>query len=358
MKKVLSLLIAVVLAMSITACGVGGTAASPAPAAPEADAQEEKKEDTASDTEDADNKEENSDDAGKHYTIGICQLVQHVALDSATKGFRDAIVEKLGEDAVTFNEQNAAGDSAQCTTICTGFVSDGVDLILANATPALQAAASSTTDIPVLGTSITEYGVALSIDNFNGTVGGNISGTSDLAPLDQQAKMVEELFPDAKNVGIVYCSAEANSVYQADTVKATLEADGLSVKVYTFADSNDVASVTQSACDENDVLYIPTDNTAASCTEAINNVALPAKTPIVAGEEGIAKGCAVATLSIDYYELGKTTGEMAVRILTGEEEISVMPIEYYKNPVKKYNADICDKLGIKIPDGYVAIEGE
>ena len=344
-RKMLSLSLAAVMALSLTACGVGGTAE--APAASEA-AVEETVETAAV--------EAAEEVADAHYTVGICQLVQHVALDAATQGFKDAIVEKLGEDAVTFDEQNAAGDSAQCTTICTGLVSDGVDLILANATPALQAAASSTTEIPVLGTSITEYGVALSIDGFNGTVGGNISGTSDLAPLDQQAKMIEELFPEAKNVGILYCSAEANSVYQADTVKAALEADGLKVTVYTFADSNDVASVTQSACDENDVLYIPTDNTAASCTEAINNVALPAKTPIVAGEEGIVKGCGVAALSIDYYELGRTTGEMAVKILTGETDIATMPIEYYNNPVKVYNPEICDKLGIKIPEGYIAIE--
>lgn len=346
-RKLLSLSLAAMMVMSMTACGVGGTAETnevkEAAEATEAPAETQAAE-TAEETTEA------------HYTVGICQLVQHVALDAATQGFKDAIVEKLGEDAVTFDEQNAAGDSAQCTTICTGLVSDGVDLILANATPALQAAASSTTEIPVLGTSITEYGVALSIDGFNGTVGGNISGTSDLAPLDQQAKMIEELFPEAKNVGILYCSAEANSVYQADTVKAALEADGLKVTVYTFADSNDVASVTQSACDENDVLYIPTDNTAASCTEAINNVALPAGVPIVAGEEGIVKGCGVAALSIDYYELGRTTGEMAVKILTGEADIATMPVEYYNNPVKVYNPEICDKLGIKIPEGYTAIE--
>ncbi|MBP5297977.1 MAG: ABC transporter substrate-binding protein [Lachnospiraceae bacterium] len=350
-RKSMSLLLALFMAMSLVACGVGGTSETTKEAA-EPKASETAETATA---EPAPAEEAAEESADVHYTVGICQLVQHVALDAATQGFKDAIVESLGEDAVTFDEQNAAGDSAQCTTICTGLVSDGVDLILANATPALQAAASSTTEIPVLGTSITEYGVALSLDDFNGTVGGNISGTSDLAPLDQQAKMIEELFPEAENVGILYCSAEANSVYQAETVKAVLEADGLNVKVYTFADSNDVASVTQSACDDNDVLYIPTDNTAASCTEAINNVALPAGVPIVAGEEGIAKGCGVAALTIDYYELGRTTGEMAVKILTGEADIASMPIEYYANPVKVYNPDICDKLGVEIPEGYTAI---
>ena len=290
----------------------------------------------------------------KKYIVGICQLVQHQALDAATKGFKDALTEEFG-DKVVFEEQNASGDSAQCTTICTGFASENVDLILANATPALQAAASSTKDIPILGTSITEYGVALSIKDFNGTVGGNISGTSDLAPLTKQAQMVQELVPDAKNVGILYCSAEANSEYQTKVVKKELEDAGLNVSVYTFSDSNDVASVTKSACDSNDVIYIPTDNTAASCTEAINNVATTAKVPIVTGEENMCKGCGIATLSIDYYELGVTTGKMAAKILNGED-ISKMPIEYYENPVKKYNKKLCDLYGIKIPDGYEEIK--
>ena len=186
-------------------------------------------------------------------------------------------------------------------------------------------------------------------------MGGNVSGTSDLAPLDQQAAMILELFPDAKKVGILYCSAEPNSVYQSDVVKAELEKSGVTVSVYTFADSNDVAAVTATACDENDVLYIPTDNTAASCTEAINNVAEPAGVPIIAGEEGICAGCGVATLSINYYDLGVTTGKMAAKILTGEANISKMPIEYFPDPVKKYNPAICEALGITVPEDYVAI---
>ena len=317
-KKITALLCAVVMVLSLAACGSNG--------------------DKASDS--------------KHYTIGICQLVQHEALDAATKGFRDAITDALGAENVTFDEQNAAGDSATCATICNGFVSSGVDLILANATGALQAAAAATKDIPILGTAVTEYGVALGIDNFGGTVGGNISGTSDLAPLDQQAAMITELFPDAKNVGIIYCSGEANSVYQADVVKAALEKSGCTVNVYKFADTNDVVSVTAAACDANDVLYIPTDNTAASCAEAIKSAA---KKPIIAGEEGICKGCGVATLSIDYYELGRTTGEMAVKILKGEADISTMAIEYYPNPVKKYNAEMATAYNVTIPSDYEAI---
>ena len=293
--------------------------------------------------------------AEETYTVGICQLVQHEALDAATKGFCDALTDALG-DKVTFIEQNASNDIPTCTTICSGLVAEDVDLILANATPALQAAATATDTIPILGTAVTEYGVALDIENFDGTVGGNISGTSDLAPLDQQAAMLLELLPEAKTVGILYCSAEANSVYQAQVVQSCLEEAGVEVKIYTFADSNDVSTVTATACDECDALYIPTDNTAASCAEAINNVAEPAGVPIVAGEEGICKGCGIATLSINYYDLGYTTGQMAVKILTGESDISEMPIEYFPNPVKKYNPTLCESLGITVPEDYVAIE--
>ena len=331
MKKALVLLLALAMVLSLAACG-SAPASTPAeePAAAPAAAE------------------------GEVYTVGICQLVQHVALDAATQGFKDALTDALG-DKVQFVEQNAANDIPTCATIVNGFVSDGVDLILANATPALQAAVAATDSIPILGTSVTEYGVALDIKDFNGTVGGNVSGTSDLAPLDQQAAIILELFPEAKTVGILYCSAEPNSVYQADVVKAELEKSGVTVSVYTFADSNDVAAVTATACDENDVLYIPTDNTAASCTEAINNVAEPAGVPIIAGEEGICAGCGVATLSINYYDLGVTTGKMAAKILTGEANISEMPIEYFPDPVKKYNPAICEALGITIPEDYVAI---
>ncbi len=290
----------------------------------------------------------------KTFTVGICQLVQHPALDAATKGFQDALTEALG-DRVKFDSQNASGDIATCATIVNGFVASKVDLIMANATPALQAASAATAEIPVLGTSITEYGVALDIKGFNGTVGGNVSGTSDLAPLDQQAAMFNELLPDAQNIGILYCSAEANSVYQADVVKAELEKMGKNVTIFTFADSNDVATVTGSACAECDALFIPTDNTAASCAEAINNVAEPAGVPIIAGEEGLCTSCGIATLSINYYDLGVTTGKMAAKILTGEAKISEMPIEYFQNPVKKFNPALCESLGITVPAGYEAI---
>ena len=287
----------------------------------------------------------------KVYNIGICQLVTHDALDAATQGFKDAVEEGLGKDNVVFNEQNAAGEANTCTTIVNDFVSKNVDLIMANATPALQAAANSTVDIPILGTSITEYGVALEIEDFTGTVGGNISGTSDLAPLEEQAQMILDIVPDAKEVGIIYCSAEANSAYQVKKVKEFLEGKDITVKEFPFSASSDVAQVAEAAtaCD---AIYIPTDNTAASCTETINNVVLPTKTPIIAGEEGICKGCGVATLSISYYELGKKTGEMAVEILKDGKDISTMAIAYDEKPVKKYNPTICKELGIKAPKGF------
>ena len=292
--------------------------------------------------------------SGDSYTVGICQLVQHAALDAATQGFEDALTAEFG-DNVKFDFQNAQGDSATCATIANGFVSSGVDLIMANATPALQAAQSATNEIPVLGTSVTEYGVALGLTDFSGTVGGNISGTSDLAPLDQQAAMIQELFPDAKSVGLLYCSAEPNSVYQCDVIEGYLTEEGYTVARYAFTDTNDVTSVAQTAADNSDVIYIPTDNTAASNTEAIANVVIPAKVPVVAGEEGICSGCGVATLSISYYDLGYATGEMAAKILADGADVSAMPVEFAPNVTKKYNAANCEALGITPPSDYVAI---
>ena len=292
-----------------------------------------------------------ADKSGKTYTIGICQLVQHEALDAATDGFKKALKDKLG-DKVKFDEQNAAGDAPTCSTICTSFVTNNYDLILGNATAALQAAVSATDSIPVLGTSVTDYGTALDISDWNGVTGKNVSGTTDLAPLDQQAKCIKELFPDAKNIGIIYCSSEPNSIYQSTTITKYLEDEGYKIKEYTFADSNDVASVTKSACDASDVIYIPTDKTAASCTEAINNVAGPAKTPIFAGEEGIANGCGVATLSISYYDLGYETGEMAYDILVNGADITKMEVKTAPKFTKEYIADRADDLKVTVPDDY------
>ena len=292
--------------------------------------------------------------AAETYTVGICQLVQHVALDAATQGFQDALTEKLG-DQVKFEYENASGESVNCTSIVSNFIAHEVDLIMANATAALQAAQAGTGDIPILGTSITDYATALDMDNWNGVTGVNISGTSDLAPLDGQAAMIKELFPDAKNIGLLYCSAEANSAYQIEVITGYLTEMGYTCTEYAFADSNDVASVTEKACADSDVIYIPTDNTAASCTEAIRNVVEPAGIPVVAGEEGICSGCGVATLSISYYDLGYATGEMAYEILVNGANVAEMPIQFAPNFTKKYNAELCEILGVTIPEDYVAI---
>ena len=316
MKRIIALALAVLMLASLAACGGSGS--------------------------------------GK-YKVGICQLVQHPALDAATQGFQDALTEKLG-DKVEFDVQNASGEPANCTTIVNGFVSSNVDLIMANATPALQAAKEATATIPILGTSVTDYASALEIDGWTGTVGTNISGTSDLAPLDGQAAMIKELFPDAKTVGILYCSSEANSQYQVDVITGYLTDLGFTVTPYSFTDTNDVASVAQKACDS-DVIYIPTDNTAASNTEAIANVVLPAGVPVVAGEAGICQGCGVATLSISYYDLGYATGLMAAKVLTGEAKISEMAVQYAPEFTKQYNAANCDALGITIPGDYTPLEG-
>lgn len=289
--------------------------------------------------------------SGAEFTVGICQLAQHEALDAATKGFRDALTEALGE-RVRFDEQNASGEAANCSSIINGFLSEKVDLILANATSPLQAAASATKDVPILGTSITDYASALDLDDFTGTVGGNVSGTSDLAPLKDQAAMVKEWFPGAKTVGLLFCSSESNSRFQVDVMQGELEQLGYACRLFAFTDTNDVASVTQAACDSSDVIYIPTDNTAANHAETIANVVMPARVPVIAGEAGLCRGCGVATLSISYYDLGFATGQMAAKILTGEKSISEMPVQYAPQVTKLFSPVNCEALGLTPPEGY------
>ena len=297
------------------------------------------------------------------YTIGICEQMEHPALANATKGFKDALIEALGEENIKFLEQNAQGDLPACTTIAADYVTKKVDLILANATGALQACANATagTTIPVLGTSVTEYGVALGIEGFNGLVGTNVSGTSDLASLEEQAQMIMELYPDAKKVGMIYCSSEANSGYQVQKVTEYLSANGVTCTDYKFTDSSDVAAVCTAAAAASDVLFVPTDNTAAACAEAINAVVLPTGTPIIGGDAAMCASMCVVTMSIDYYDLGKTTGQMAVKILTGEAKVSEMEIGYAEAS-KLYNPTNCKALGLDIKAledaGFVAIETE
>lgn len=338
LRKWMTLGLAGALTLSLSACG-GGAANTQPPA-----------ESKAAEPAPVESK---APEAGDKFVVGICQLAPHPALDAATEGFKDALTALL-PGQVDIEEQNAAGDTPTCATIINGFVSNNVDLIMANATAPLQAAASATDTIPVLGTSITEYGVALGIDGFTGTVGSNVSGTSDLAPLDQQAQMIKEWYPDATNVGLIYCSAEPNSQYQVDNVQKYLEDLGYTCTQYPFSDTNDMASVVQNAVSGSDVLYVPTDNTAANNTGIIDNICRGV-IPVFAGEEGICGGCGVATLSISYYDIGYKTGEMAADILTGKADVSTMPIEYAPQYVKKYNPATCEALGLAAPEGYEAI---
>ena len=303
-------------------------------------------------------------DDGK-YTVGVCQLVQHPALDAATQGFKDALEAELAKEGKTveFKFQNAQGDVPTCSTIVNSFVSDKVDLIMANATAALFSAYNATETIPILGTSITEYGVALELENFNGTVGGNVSGTSDLAPLDTQAEMMVDILglKSGDKVGMLYCSSENNSKYQVEKVAEALSAKGIVCTEYKFTDSNDLQTIAQNAANNSDAIYVPTDNVVASNTEIIQNVCSPKGVPVFAGEKDTCKGCGFATLAISYYNIGKKTGEMAAQILLGKADISTMAIAYDQEPVKMYNKANCVALGIDTAaleaKGYTMIEG-
>ena len=294
-----------------------------------------------------------ADDAS--YTIGICQLVQHPALDAATQGFRDALTEKL-DDKVTFDEQNAQGDSATCSTIVTGFVANDYDLIMANATPALLAAVSATDTIPVLGTSVTDYFSALQLDaTEDGATGMNVSGTSDGVPAQLYADCLMELVPEAKTVAIIYCSAEPNSVVQADQFVACMDAIGVATTINTFTDSNDIQAVVTAAIEGADAVYIPTDNTAASNMTIVSNICTPAGIPVICGEEGMCGAGGLATVSISYYDIGYVCGEMAYEILVNGADVSAMPIGYAANPVKKYNADVAEAIAFELPEEYEPI---
>ena len=290
-----------------------------------------------------------------NYSVGIVNYVQHDASDEATRGFKDALTEKLGTK-VAFKETNASNDMATCTTIITNMVSEGTDLIMAGATPVLIAAANATEDIPIVATCITDYATALEIEDWTGVTGTNVTGTADCAPLDEQAAMIKELLPEAKSVGMIYCSSEPNSKYQVDKVKGYLEGMGITVNEYSFADSNDLAVITVEACEEVDAIYIPTDNTVASSTGIIDNIALDAGVPVIAGEEAICLGCGIATFSISYYDIGYTAGLQAYEILENGANPATMEIEYATDVKKMYVADRCSELGIEVPSAYVEIK--
>ncbi len=363
-KKLISVMTAAVMIASLTACGNEGSSN---PSISNSGSSSSNKSITSSNSSSnsgsssgssssSDSSSASNPTDGKIYHIGICQLMEHTALDAATEGFQAALKDKLG-DNVEFDLQNAQGETTNCSTICNGFVTDNVDLIMANATAALQAAVASTNSIPILGTSVTDYATALNLPDWNGHTGTNVSGTSDLAPIDQQEDMILEFLPDVKTVGIAYCSSEPNSVYQSDLMKKALDEDGVSYKEYTAADSNEIQSVITTACDECDAIYIPTDNTMASSVETIKNVVVPAGIPLFAGESGIC-GAGVATLSISYYDIGYATGEMAYEILVYDKDAGKMDIQTASQTTKKYNKEICETLNMTVPDGYEELTAE
>ena len=322
LKKGLGIVLSMAMTMSLFGCGSG-------------DSTKEQAADT-SETSEVASKDSDTDKGGKDMTFWIF-------LDpKSTEDPRSVVLSNIVKE---YNETNQYGNTVTVESFNYSVFES----------QAIQAAAAGTNTIPILGTAVTDYGVALDIDNFDGTVGGNISGTADLAPLDGQADMLHELFPDAKKVGLLYCSAEANSQFQVDTIKEYLEKLGYTCEYYAFSDSNDLSSVCTSAANDSDVIYVPTDNTVANNTEIVNNICTPAGVPVIAGEEGICKGCGVATLSISYYDLGVATGKMAVKVLQGED-ISTMPVEYAPTFTKEYVASRCEAYGITVPDDYVALE--
>lgn len=296
---------------------------------------------------------ENEKEDGK-YHIGICQWEKHTALDEATKGFQDAITDKLGEKVV-FDVQVAQGDNKKCQEILNGFVSDDKDLIMANATPALKAASQATNTIPIVATSITDYGTALNMREWTGASGINVTGTSDLAPIKNQLDMIQELVPDAKKIGILYCSSETNSIFQAQMMGSILTEKGLSYGTYTIADKDELEQAARKAAAECDVIYIPTDNTIASKADVLKEILLAEKVPMIAGEEGLCEA-GIATLSISYYDIGYTAGEMAYEILVEGKNPGEIDVRYAENVTKKYNPQNCEALGINVPEDYEPIK--
>ncbi|MCI6020054.1 MAG: ABC transporter substrate-binding protein [Schaedlerella sp.] len=288
------------------------------------------------------------------FTVGICQFAQHESLEEAANGFKAALTDQFG-DQISFEDQNANGDYSVCTTITNELISKNVDLILADSTTALQIASTSTTTIPVLGTAVTDYGAALQLDHFDGMTGRNISGTSDLVPPEALADLMHELFPEAQKIGILYCSSETNSQYQYDGLKDELMSLGYTCDSYKFVDSGDLASSAEKAASQCDVIYIPTDNMAASNAAIIANICIPANIPVITGDENTCRICGTATLSVNYYDLGYATGEMAAQVLRGEKDISEIPVQYAQSFTKKYNEEICRSLGISIPDDYIPL---
>ena len=284
------------------------------------------------------------------YTVGIVQLVQHDALDQATEGFKAALTEKLG-DKVKFDYQNASGEVATCSTIVDKFVTDGVDLIMANATPAVQAAKEATADIPIVGTSVTDY-AASNLVASNEKPGGNVTGVSDMNAVTNQMELIKAFAPDAKTVGIIYCSAEDNSKLQFEEAKTVFEKEGYTVKGYAVADVNEFNATVDTAVAECDVFYEPTDNLIAANVEVLKNAAVPAGKVVICGEESMCKAGGVASYSINYYDVGYEAGLMAYEILVNGAKAADTPIKIFtaEELTLILNDDVIKEMGITVPD--------
>lgn len=287
-------------------------------------------------------------------TIGVIQYVQHVALDSAREGFVQALADNgfVDGENIVLDIQNAQADASNLATISDRFVGNNVDLVLAIATPAAQSTAGKTTTIPILGTAITDY-VAARLINSNEVPGTNVSGTTDMNPVADQIKLLKELFPDTKTVGVLYTSSEDNSVLQAKMAKEAIEAEGMIYTEVTVTNSNDVQQATQSIVEECDAIYIPTDNVFASSMPVVYEVATAAKKPLIGGEAGMVQAGGLATLGINYHDLGYQTGLMAIRVLNGED-ISTMPIETAAKMDYTFNSTYAEAIGYTIPEVYQA----
>ena len=286
------------------------------------------------------------------YHVGIVQLQQHVALDQATKGFQNALTEKLG-DKVVFDVQLASGEQTACTTIVTKFVNDGVDLIMGNATPAVIAAKEATTTIPIIGTSVTDYvAPEAAIVASNEAPGANVTGYSDMSDIAAHVELTQKLCPDAKTVAIVYCSAEPNSVIQGNQAEELYEKAGLATVTLTASDITTISTVVTAACDQADVLYIPTDNLFAENMESVKNITEPAKIPVICGEGGMVQTGGTASVAIDYYTLGYRAGEMAYEIMVGGANPATMPIGFMtaEDMELVINAENMAAIGLTVPE--------
>ncbi|WP_300367714.1 ABC transporter substrate-binding protein [Brachyspira sp.] len=297
------------------------------------------------------NSSSSSKTVDKPLKIGILQLIEHDALDASYRGFVDGLKEAGYEDGknIIIDYQNAQGEQANCVTIGQKFINDKSDLILAIATPAAQAVANMTKDIPILVTAVTDPAAAKLVAD-NNAPGGNVSGTSDLTPVEAQIELLKEITPNLKTVGLLYCSSEQNSVFQMDIAKKKLDSMGLKYIDATVTSANEIQQVVQSLVGKVEAIYIPTDNMIAAGMTTVAFVVEPAKLPVVCGEGGMTMLGGIATYAISYYELGKLTATQAVAILKGEKKPANMPIETLKTFDLVVNTNMVNGIGITIPE--------